>query len=57
MQKVVGIAIVGDGKFGFKFFGETFDTADNSQYWENRGYLTVPVYADVDAEMEEFYFY
>jgi hypothetical protein len=56
MQERVGYAIVGDGKFGFKYFGETFES-DNPDYWEARGYQAIPVYVDMTAELKEFYFY
>jgi hypothetical protein len=53
----VGYAIVGDGKFGFKFFGETFDNESSIQYWENRGYRVIPVFVEMTEELKEFYFY
>ena len=57
MKQQIAYAVVGDGKFGFKYFGETFETEGNTQYWENRGYQVIPVYVDMDDEMREFYFY
>lgn len=52
----IGYAIVGDGKFGFKFFGDTFESG-NPEYWENRGYRAVPVHVEMTDELKEFYFY
>ncbi len=56
MQQIA-YAVVGDGKFGFKFFGETFETDGNTQYWEARGYHVIPVFVEMTEELKEFYFY
>jgi len=53
----IGYAIVGDGKEGFKFFGETFCAKDEAFYWENCGYRAVPVSVEMTDELREFYFY
>lgn len=54
MQQIA-YAVVGDGKFGFKFFGET--DHGKTQYWESRGYRVIPVYVEMTEELKEFYFY
>ena len=55
MKQQVGYAIVGDGKFGFKHFGETFEHNGNARYWENRGYEAVPVYVEMSDDLKEFH--
>lgn len=57
MQKTVGYAVVGDGKFGFKFFGETFEVGRDTDYWEELGYRVIPVFVEMTEELKEFYFY
>ena len=53
----VGYAIVGDGKDGFKFFGETFSSEDEVMDWQSIGYRAVPLYVEMTNELREFYFY
>lgn len=54
----VGWAIVGGAtaKFGEKRFGETTEPMIGGKvgYWEWRGYTAVPIYAEVNGELEEF---
>jgi hypothetical protein len=57
MKQEIGYAIVGDGKDGWKFFGDTFVAEDEVKDWQSIGYRAVPVYVDMDDEMKEFYFY
>jgi hypothetical protein len=57
MEQQIGYAIVGDGKDGWKFFGDTFTDQDDHMDWVSIGYRAVPVYVDMDDEMKEFYFY
>lgn len=57
MKQEIGYAIVGDGKDGWKFFGDTFASEDEVMDWKSIGYRAVPVYVDMDDEMKEFYFY
>lgn len=53
----IGYAIVGDGKDGFKFFGETFCAKDEVKDWISIGYRAVPVSVEMTTELREFYFY
>jgi hypothetical protein len=53
----IGYAIVGDGKDGFKFFGETFCANDEVMEWLSIGYRAVPVSVEMTNELREFYFY
>lgn len=57
MKQQIGYAIVGDGEYGFKYFGETFCSNDDVKEWESLRYRVVPVFVDMDDEMKEFYFY
>jgi hypothetical protein len=53
----VAYAIVGDGKEGFKYFGETFADTLDTGYWIDNGYRAIPVYVNMTDELKEFYFY
>ena len=57
LMQQIAYAVVGDGKFGFKIFGQTFETEGLTEYWENRGYQTIPVYVEMTDELKEFYSY
>ena len=56
-MKEIGYAIVGDGKDGFKFFGETFASKDEVMDWQSIGYRAVPISVEMTDELKEFSFY
>lgn len=57
MMKRIGWSVVGDGEYGFKFFGETYCDPSEIKDWQELGYKAVPVMVDMTPELEEFYFY
>jgi hypothetical protein len=56
-MKRIGWSIVGDGEYGFKFFGETYCDPSEIKDWQELGYKAVPIMVDMTPELEEFYFY
>jgi hypothetical protein len=48
----VAWAVVGEGEWGEWVIGQQFETNNppNHEYWKNRGYLLVPLYATPPAQ-------
>ena len=51
----IGYAIVGDGAYGYKCFGDTFANNSTVKIWELIGYLAIPVCVKMTDEYREFY--
>jgi hypothetical protein len=51
VQEPVALAVVGEGEWGEWVIGQQFETNNppNHEYWENRGYLLVPLYTTPPA--------
>jgi hypothetical protein len=51
VQEPVAWAVVGEGEWGEWVIGQQFETNNppNHEYWENRGYLLVPIYTTPPA--------
>jgi hypothetical protein len=52
VQEPVAWAVVGEGEWGEWVIGQQFETNNppNHEYWKNRGYLLVPLYATPPAQ-------